>query len=75
MNKPNTSPRFSTSNPADRTAIALAYTSKTVEMSDFRAEVAAELEKRGLTTDNLSRLCAAACRFVINFPDQGVRRV
>lgn len=59
-----------TSNPADRTAIALAYTSKTIEMSDFRAEVAAELDRRGLTTDSLSRLCAAACRYVINFPAQ-----
>lgn len=75
MNESNTSPRFSTSNPADRAAIALAYTSKTVEMSDFRKEVAAELEKRGLTTDNLSRLCAAACRFVINFPAQESRHV
>lgn len=64
-----------TSNPVDRTAIALAYTSETVEMSDFRAEVAAELAKRGLATDNLSRLCAAACRFVINFPSQEHRHV
>lgn len=66
---------MTTSNPADRAAIALAYTSSTIEMSDFRAEVAAELEKRGLTTDNLSRLCAAACRFVINFPAQESRHV
>lgn len=66
---------FSTSNPADRTAIALAYTSKTVEMSDFRAEVAAELARRGISTDNLSRLCAAACRFANNFPAQESRHV
>ena len=66
---------FSTSNQADRTAIALAYTSNTIEMSDFRAEVAAELARRGITTDNISRLCAAACRFVINFPSQESRHV
>ena len=66
---------FSTSNPADRTAVALAYTSNTIEMSDFRAEVAAELARRGISTDNLSRLCAAACRFVINFPAQESRHV